>query len=368
MIDRVAVCLLLASLAWGQAAGKPAAAPGAPSKAQASTSSAAPAANAPEATTPTPAEVAPNAAVITLPGVCDNPSADQSKAADCKTVVTRAEFEQLLEAINQAHMPPPVRRQLANQYAMLVVMANEAHKMGVDKGPKFEQQLRIQRMQAMATQLRQALQEKAGEVPDKDIEDYYHKNAASYEQASVQRIFIPHSRQLDTSKDKEKPTEAETKKRQEEGDAAMKTEAEALQKRAAAGEDFNKLEEEAFTFAGLKAKAPQTSMENLRRASLPPTQAAVFDLKTGEVSPLIADPSGYFIFKMGEKQTMSLESAKEEIHNTLRAQRLQESMQSIQQSAKPTLNDAYFAMPEAAPAGAAAPPAKPQPKSEPGPK
>jgi parvulin-like peptidyl-prolyl isomerase len=368
MIDRVAVCLLLASLAWGQAAGKPAAAPGAPSKAPASTSSAAPAANAPEATTPTPAEVAPNAAVITLPGVCDNPSADQSKAADCKTVVTRAEFEQLLEAINQAHMPPPVRRQLANQYAMLVVMANEAHKMGVDKGPKFEQQLRIQRMQAMATQLRQALQEKAGEVPDKDIEDYYHKNAASYEQASVQRLFIPHSRQLDTSKDKEKPTEAETKKRQEEGDAAMKTEAEALQKRAAAGEDFNKLEEEAFTFAGLKAKAPQTSMENLRRASLPPTQAAVFDLKTGEVSPLIADPSGYFIFKMGEKQTMSLESAKEEIHNTLRAQRLQESMQSIQQSAKPTLNDAYFAMPEAAPAGAAAPPAKPQPKSEPGPK
>lgn len=362
MIDRVGVCLLLTSLAWGQAAGKPAAAPGAPSKALASTSSAAPAA------TVTPAEVAPDAAVITLPGVCDNPPADQSRAADCKTVVTRAEFEQLLEAINQSHMPPPVRRQLATQYAMLVVMANEAHKMGVDKGPKFEQQLRIQRMQAMANQLRQALQEKAGDVPDKDIEDYYHKNAASYEQASLQRIFIPRSRQLDTSKDKEKPTEAETKKRQEEGDAAMKTEGEALQKRAAAGEDFNKLQEEAFTFAGLKAKAPQTSMGNLRRASLPPTQAAVFDLKTGEVSQLIADPSGYFIYKMGEKQTMSLESAKEEIHNALRTQRMQESMQSIQQSAKPALNDAYFAAPEAAPAGAAAPPAKPQPNSEPGPK
>jgi hypothetical protein len=361
MIDRVVVCLLLASLAWGQAASKPAAAPGAPSKAPASSSSAAPAANA-------PADVAPDAAVITLPGVCDNPPADQSKAADCKTVVTRAEFEQLLEAINQAHMPPPVRRQLANQYAMLVVMANEAHKMGVDKGPKFEQQLRIQRMQAMATQLRQALQEKAGEVPDKDIEDYYHKNAPSYEQASLQRIFIPRSRQLDTSKDKEKPTEAETKKRQEEGDAAMKTEAEALQKRAAAGEDFNKLQEEAFTFAGLKAKAPQTNMANLRRVGLPPDQAAVFDLKTGEVSQLIADPSGYFIYKMGEKQTISLESAKEEIHNTLRTQRLQESMQSIQQSAKPALNDAYFAAPEAAPAGAAAPPAKPQPKPEAGPK
>lgn len=362
MIDRVVVCLLLASLAWGQAASKPAAAPGAPSKAPASTSSAAPAATA------TPAEVAPDAAVITLPGVCDNPPADKSKAADCKTVVTRAEFEQLLEVINQSHMPPPVRRQLATQYAMLVVMANEAHKMGVDKGPKFEQQLRIQRMQAMATQLRQALQEKAGEVPDKDIEDYYHKNAASYEQASLQRIFIPRSRQLDTSKDKEKPTEAETKKRQEEGEAAMKTEAEALQKRAATGEDFNKLQEEAFTFAGLKAKAPQTNMASLRRVGLPPDQAAVFDLKTGEVSQLIADPSGYFIFKMGEKQTMSLESAKEEIHNALRTQRMQESMQSIQQSAKPALNDAYFAAPEAAPAGAAAPPAKPQPKSEPGPK
>ena len=365
MIHRALVCLLLASLAWGQAATKPAAAPETPSKAQASTSSASPAAATPEAKTPAPAEVAPDATVITLPGVCDNPPADKSKAADCKTVVTRAEFEQLLDAINQSHMPPPARRQLATRYATALVMANQAHQMGLDKGPKFEEMMKVNRIQVLSQQLQQALQEKAGDVPDKDIEDYYHKNAASYDQASMQRVFIPHSRQVATSKDKVKPTEAETKKRQEEGEAAMKTEAEALQKRAAAGEDFNKLQEEAFTFAGLKAKAPQTNMGNLRRASLPSDQAAVFDLKTGEVSQLISDPSGYFIYKMGEKQTVSLESAKEEIHNTLRAQRMQESMQSIQQAASPTLNDAYFAVPEAAPAGPGAPPAKPQPNSAP---
>lgn len=357
MIYRGLVCLLLAALAWGQAATKPATAPQTP--AQGAASSAAP---GPVVKLPAPPEVAPDAAVITLPGVCDNPPADKSMAADCKTVVTRAEFEQILAAV-APNMAPAARRQLATRYAMGLVMASEAHKMGLDKTPKFEEMMKIMRVQVMNQQLQQALQEKAGDIPDKDIEDYYHQNALAYDEASLQRIFIPHSKQL--AAPKVKLSEAETKKRQEDADAAMKTEAEALQKRAAAGEDFAKLQQEAFTFAGQKAKPPQTNMGKLRRNTLQADQAFVFDLKPGEVSKLISDSSGYFVYKMGEKDTVTLENVKEEIHNTLRAQRMQQSMQSIQQSATPTLNDAYFAVPAMAPPATAAPNPKPQPKSPP---
>ncbi|MBZ5599268.1 MAG: peptidyl-prolyl cis-trans isomerase [Acidobacteriia bacterium] len=328
MIYRGLVCLLLATLAWGQAATKPGTAAQTPPQAQGPASGAAPAAT-PAAKPPAPADVAPDAAVITLPGVCDNPPADKSMAADCKTVVTRAEFEQILAAV-APNMAPPGRRQLANRYAMGLVMASEAHKMGLDKTPKFEEMMKIMRVQVMSQQLQQALQEKAGDIPDKDIEDYYHQNAAAYDEASLQRIFIPHSKQL--AAPKVKLSEAETKKRQEDADAAMKAEAEALQKRAAAGEDFSKLQQEAFTFAGQKAKPPQTSLGKLRRNTMQSDHAFVFDLKPGEVSKLISDPSGYFVYKMGEKDTLTLENVKEEIHNTLRAQRMQQSMQSMQQS------------------------------------
>lgn len=351
MLHRGLVCLLLAALAFGQDAAKPETAP------QTAPPAAAPAPAAPA----TPAEVAPDAAVITLPGVCDNPPADKSAAADCKTVITRAEFEQIVAAV-APNMAPPGRRQMATRYAMAVGMASQAHKMGFDQGPKFDTMMKVMRVQVMAQLLQQGLQEKAGNVPDADIKDYYDKNASAFEEASLERIFVPHSKQLPEST--VKLTAAQTKKRQDDADASMKTEAAALRKRAAAGESFTKLQQEAFTFAGQKAKPPQTDMGKLRRNSLQSDHAQVFDMKSGQVSEVISDASGYFIYKMGDKETLSLDKVKDEIHNTLRAQRMQESMRNMQQASTPTLNDAYFPMPTppAPPQRVLAPP---QPKSPP---
>jgi hypothetical protein len=57
---------------------------------------------------------------------------------------------------------------------------------------------------------------------------------------------------------------------------------------------------------------------------------------------VIADGAGYFIYKMGEKQQLPLEKVKDEIHNQLRAQHLQEQMSKMQQQFSPELNEAYF--------------------------
>jgi parvulin-like peptidyl-prolyl isomerase len=153
-------------------------------------------------------------------------------------------------------------------------------------------------------------------------------------------LFIPKNKQLEPTK--EKLSDAATKARQDAAEASMKATAEKLRVRAAAGEDFDKLQTEAFAAAGLKAKAPNTDMGKVRRTALPPAHAAAFDLKTGQVSSLITDGSGFFVYKMGERDTVPLDKAKEEIHNTLRGQRMQDSMESMQHAANPTLNDDYF--------------------------
>jgi hypothetical protein len=59
--------------------------------------------------------------------------------------------------------------------------------------------------------------------------------------------------------------------------------AESLRARAAAGEDFAKLQKEAFEAAGMKMDSPTVTMPKVRRTGLPPAHAAVFDLKVGEV-------------------------------------------------------------------------------------
>jgi hypothetical protein len=349
--------LILVAAAWGQTA-KPAA-HAAPKAAAAS---------------PAAATIGPNTPVITIPGMCDKPEAEKSKAAGCKTVVTRAEFEQLINAVAPA-IDPASRKQLATQYGTALVMVHRAHEMGLDQGPKFQELMRVARIGVITKELGQKLQQEAENIPDKEVEAYYHDNQGMFEEVDLQRVFIPRSKQLQESEKKDKPddeaSKAAAKKEQQESEDAMKKLAEALRARAAAGEDFGKLQDEAVAASGFKGKPP-TRLGKVRRTSLPPDQTDIFNLKVGETSPLISSAPGYLVYRVGEKDTLPLDHVREEIVAALQSQRMQDAMQAIQQSATPELNEKYFGDAAANAPGGQAPDsgaAKPAPKApEAGPK
>jgi len=326
------LCLLLGALAWGQANTPQSKAPQKPT--------APPSTPAPNQE-PEAANVPPDTPVITIAGVCPTPSAGKTAAADCKTVITREQFEKMVEAV-QPGMPARMRRQFATRYANALVMASKGEQMGLDKGPDYDEHMKLARLQVLAQELNKSLQEKAGEVSDKDIQDYYQKNLSRFEQAELERIYIPKTQQMPESKANEKLSEAEEQKWNEASEKAMKAEADKLHTQAVSGADFSKLQEEAFQTAGIKSGAPTTTMGKMRRSMLPPDQASVMDLKPGEISPVIADQNGYFIYKLKSKDTIPLEQAKDEIRGTLRAERFQDAMKAIQESATPTLDEKYF--------------------------
>jgi hypothetical protein len=211
------------------------------------------------------AGVASSAAVITIQGPCDKPVAAKVKTTDCKTVVTRAEFESLVDSV-APNLPPSSRKQLATQYGIALAMVRKAHEMGLDQGARFQELMRVARVGVLTKELSQNLQEKASHVSEDDIAKYYRDNDAAFQEADLQRIFIPRSRQLAESK--EKPSDDEAKKLQLEAEEGMKKEAEAVRARAAAGEDFDKLQEEAMIASNLKTKPP-TKLGKVRRSSLP---------------------------------------------------------------------------------------------------
>ena len=333
------VSLLFVCLAWGQAAAPPA--PAAPpvksGQPEQSASAAAPAAK--------PAEVAPTDPVLTLKGLCQDPS---KEGASCQTVVTKEQFEKLANAL-QPNMAPQVRRQLATAYSKMLAMSMAAEKKGLDKGPQFEEMLGFARMQILAQILSRDMQEESQKISDDDIQKYYNDNKAGFEEANFQRIFVPKTKQAPppakTAAGASAAKKLTPEQQQKAGEAAMKTTAEALHKRAVAGEDFEALQKAAYVAAGIKGQAPPVKMEKVRRTSLPSTQSAVFDLKDGAISELIIDPSGYYIYKMVSKQTLPLDSVKTEIKNTMGSQRYRDSMQAVQQKGTPELNDAYFGAP-----------------------
>jgi hypothetical protein len=344
------VCLLLAGLAYGQAA-QPAtppvaATPAAGAKAEQSASATTD--KAPEI------KVGPDDTVITLKGFC----ADATQQGDaCKTVITRAQFEKLSETL-QPGMSPAIRRQLATAYSRMLRMSTVAEKRGLDKTPKFDEMIYFARMQILSQELSRALQEESGKVSDGDIDDYYKKNEPSYEQGTFARIFVPRAKQIvnpvvrpkvganagaktgakaGAASTNQPPTEAQKKASEE----AMTKLAAALRARAAKGEDPDKLQKEAYLAAGLPGNAPSTKMEKVRRTTLPANHQAVMDLKPGEVSEVISDPnSGHYIYKLVIKETLPVDAVKTEIRNTISSQRYRDSMQGFQGNVD--LNDAYF--------------------------
>lgn len=328
------VCLLLAAMAWGQAASPP------PPPAEQPGASPNSAANPTAGKEGEASSVASDAAVITITGLCDHPAADKAAAdPNCKTVITRAEFEKMLDAV-QPNMPPRVRRQFAMRYSMALVMAEKAHEMGLDQGPKYEVRMKLMRIQVLSQEFNQAQQEKASQVSDQDIESYYKSHTPDFEEVNLQRIFVPRAQQPPASK--VKLSAAAEEKRRKDSEAVMKKEADKIRADAVAGQDFGKLQAEAYQTAGMKTKAPTTKMGEVRRSGLPPAQATVMDLKTGDISAVISDASGYYIFKVGAKDEAPLDKVKEEIRGALRNQRMQEQLQAMQQSATPTLDESYF--------------------------
>lgn len=317
---RLLTLVLFSTLALGQAA------PPAKSSPPAAKS-------APPAASAAKAEVSPTAAVITIDGLC-NGKVPETATPGCKTLITRAEFEKLVDAIDP-QMPTPRRQQLAESYARMLVMSDIAEQKGIANTPEAQQILRVSRMQALTQLLGRAVQKEAANVPPAETEKYYNQHAGQAEEGEFQRIFIPK-----TPPGGEKPADEKT----------LLAEGQKIRAAAVAGGDVEKLQQQAYTDLGLKTPPPPTATGTQRRESLPPSQAKVFDLQPGQVSEVLDEPGGIYIFKLQSKKKLTLAEMTPEINRELERERMREAAEKLMQSVKPELNQEYFGA-TAAPAG-----------------
>ncbi len=351
------LCAFLGALAWGQAQ------PGTPPPTQ-----------APGAAKPAEpaAEVADSAVVLTIKGVC--PAAPKAttasktgaskttmaaakKPADCKTEITRAQFEKLTGALQPGASPltPQQRRQLANQLPQLMALSEAAKAKGLDKTAQFTETMKFVKMRVLTSELQRTVQEEADKVPPAKITEYYKNNPEAYEQFSLDRLFVPRFKQVEVEKKEEgkepeklteeqqKAKDAADQAKREEGEQEMNKLADSLRAEAASGADFAKLQKEAFEAAGTKVANPTVNLPKVRRTGLPPAHASVFDLKVGEVSAVISDNGGHYIYKVVSKEILPLDPQIEgEIHNRLKAERLKEMMDKYTNSFQAVQNEAYF--------------------------
>ncbi len=295
---------------------KPTTSTTAPGAAPASQATKAPAAAAEQAPG---AALDPAATVITLTGLCGS-GAQQS---NCTRSISRADFEKLLTAISP-NIPPGQRRSIAGLYAQLLAMASEGEKLGVDKDPTFEENLKLQRLRLLAQGAEKRMQ--ADTKPtEQQIEAFYKENAARFEQVGLRRITVPK-----TIAGQSKPDET-------------KALAQKIQQRAATGEDTDKLQAEVWLTTKATGAPPSTSQGLKRRGMMDPRhESQILQLKAGEVTPLIEDAQSFYIYKVDSKRTIPLKEVEQDISGSLQREYFQEKLQQVISSVKADLNEAYF--------------------------
>jgi peptidyl-prolyl cis-trans isomerase C len=282
------------------------------------------------------ADVPPDTPVVTLEGVCDHAQVSRTKA--CKTVITRAQIDSMVEMLTPG-ASPDARRTFAISYARLLAVSSAAERQHLEKDPavaaELQEQFKILRMRLLTDAFYHHMEEDAANVPASEIQKYYNEHKANFEEGEVWRLSLPRSA-LTTGHLNLALDASDVKVRMDE-----------IVKRAGSGEDFNQVQQEAYTMFGITTEPPAIKASMLRRTSLRPMEAKVFDLEVGQVTQMIDSPDGFVILKLESKQYVPIEVAQQEIKPILQQQRKAEKLESAAKDVTADFNLAYLGTPTA---------------------
>lgn len=283
--------------------------------------------------------VAPGDAVITIHGLCGS---QKPETGPCKRVITREQFEPLLRiAIMNATTPTSaIPHSIAEGYVNDLIYADAAERAGLDKDPLLPGVMKLVRQRALTDLYRLSLDEKAHEISPQEIETYYAKNSAAFEELTLTHISVPLQKPA-TSHDAD-------------FEANAKRLAYELHERAAKGEDMEKLQKEVYQVLGLQnpfadyeargiKTPPVSSLKPIRRGNMEQkTEAELFELKPGQITSVREFPTAYVIYRLESRRTIPLEEAKTEISQSL-YQKNRERIKTLMPVVRAEYNGKYFA-------------------------
>jgi hypothetical protein len=279
---------------------------------------------------PAPVELPPETPVVTLKGVCD---AEKSDSSDCKTVITRGQIDRIVARI-APRAPQASKPQFAIEYARILAAAKLAVERKLEDNPviaaELGQKVGPARAEVLAKAFYRQVEEEAGNASNDELHQYYAAHASKFEEGEVLRLSLPLSGSLRGG--------------MRLNPATVKTEAEALRRRAVAGFDFDQLEVQAYRDFGITQPPPQTRLTMAQRRSMPEDQGSVFDLQPGEITPVIESYGKLVILKLVSKHTSTFESVLPEIKAEVKQERLRQEMAQASQSVTADFNLQYLGM------------------------
>lgn len=263
--------------------------------------------------------------------------------------IRQSEFENAIKTLPaeyQQFATGPGKRQFAEDYLRMKMLASQGFKDNLQNDPDVTQQLALMRENLVANAELQKI-EKGITLSDADLQKAYDANKNEYEKVTARHILIAFKGSPAAQPGKKELTEAEAKAKAEE-----------IKKKIEGGAKFEDLAKAESDDKGSGARGGELGAFS-HGQMVEEFEKAAFAAKAGEVVGPVRTQYGYHIIKVDSHETTPFAQVKDALDKAERQRRLKATLDSMKKNANATFNDAYFA------AAAAAAPATPAIEAEP---
>ncbi len=247
--------------------------------------------------------------------------------------MTRAQFEVLLSALASNGRPatsPAAKRQVAEQYAELETMAQEARQRKLDESPEVKQMMAIQGDSFLANALAKRISDDT-HFTELDLRSYYDSHKNEFEDAQGSHILI----RFKGSSVPLKPGEKDLT------DEEALAKAKDIRAKILAGADFATLAKAESDDTGSGAKGGD--LGTFKRGQMVPAfDQAAFSVPVGQVSEPVKTQFGYHIIKITSRNARTFDESKAQIEKELKPKLAKEALEQLKVHTPVALNDAYF--------------------------
>ena len=268
--------------------------------------------------------------------------ADPIVIAAGDVTIRQSEFEGALKTLPpeyQQYAQGAGKKQFAEDFLRMKMLAAEGMKGGLDKDPDVVRQLSLMRENLVANAQLQKL-EKSITVSEEDLKKQYEAKKGEYEQVGARHILVAFKGSPAAQAGKPELTEEQAKAKAEE-----------LRKKIVGGASFEEVAKAESDDTGSGANGGALG-EFGRGQMVPEFEKAAFEAKVGDITPVIRTQFGYHIIKVDSHGHTPFEQVKPTMERTARQEALQARLDAMKSAAKPTFNETYF--------GPATPPAPPE--------
>jgi parvulin-like peptidyl-prolyl isomerase len=253
---------------------------------------------------------------------------------------TKADIDFLIE-----NLPPQAQQAIAakgkkplgEQYALVVMLSQQAHLHHLDQTPAFVRKLALQKEQLEAQAAFEEINQQTKVSPE-ELQQYYTAHAADYDEITV-RQFVIRKKAAEPKADPAHPTASTSLGLSPE---EAKARAEAIRKELVAGTDIKKVMED--------FKAPDVIIEaeprTIRRGGMRPDMEKVaFALKDGEVSEPVDVPQALVFFQVTGHSHKDLKAVTPDIEKALRPPKVDAALDAVKKNANVWMDEQYFGAP-----------------------